>query len=442
MLAANQLKIVILDDDPTGIQTVYGCLLLTQWDDKTLRMAFEDEVPFFYILINTRSMDAGQAGSVCCDVTDSVIRMNITYGFQLVFISRSDSTLRGHFPLETDTILSVLSAHNIAPTYPVFFVPALFEAGRYTLNNIHYMKNRDDLIPVSETEFARDNVFGYQSSDLVEYIIEKSNNRITRNDVGSLSIADIRDSEIEEIGRILADLKDKTFIIVNALCYYDLQKTSLALLTQALKDREPLVLRTSSSMPKAISGLKEKSFLVKDDLIKINRPGVFIIGSHVQKTTGQLDLLLKRVEVKGIEVDVTKLVEIPGEMLTKTIESVRLCWEHGFTPVVYTSRCEVWIENNTERLNLGKKISSFLVEIIKNLAAQPSYILAKGGITAHDILTRGLDLRFARAAGQIMAGVPVVMTDNDHKYPSMPYIIFPGNVGDENALVTVFELLK
>ncbi|MBN2274824.1 MAG: hypothetical protein JXK95_10860 [Bacteroidales bacterium] len=442
MLISNRMKMVILDDDPTGIQTVHGCLLLTQWDDETLRMAFEDKVPFFYILTNSRSMDSAKAESVCREVTESVVRLNRAYGFQLVLISRSDSTLRGHFPHETDTIKDVLSAHNITSDFPVLFIPAFFEAGRYTLNNIHYMRNGDELIPVGETEFARDHVFGYHSSDLVKYIIEKSDSRITRNAIGSISMADIRDSEICEIIRIFEDLKKKAFVIVNAFSYYDLQKTSLALLTLSLKNREPLVLRTSSSMPKAISGLKNVPFLIKKDLIKINRPGFFIIGSHVQKTTGQIDMLLKSGEVKGIEVDVNRLPEIQGEMLIKTLESVRACLEQGLTPVVYTSRREVRTEDKSERLNLGKKTSSFLVEIIKKLPARPSYILAKGGITAHDILTNGLELQSARVAGQIMAGVPVVVTGSNHKYPSMPYIIFPGNVGDENALVTIFNMLN
>jgi uncharacterized protein YgbK (DUF1537 family) len=43
-------KMVVLDDDPTGIQTVHGCLLITQWDEDSVRKGFADAEPFFYIL--------------------------------------------------------------------------------------------------------------------------------------------------------------------------------------------------------------------------------------------------------------------------------------------------------------------------------------------------------------------------------------------------------
>ncbi|MBN1415266.1 MAG: hypothetical protein JW973_09215 [Bacteroidales bacterium] len=442
ILSSNRLKIVVLDDDPTGIQTVHGCLLLTKWDEETLRMAFEDDFPLFYILTNSRSLNVEDASIVNRNVVEQLIKVNTAFQFQLILISRSDSTLRGHFPLETDTIISVLSAYNTMPSYPVFFIPALFEAGRYTVNNIHYMKSGDELVPVGETEFALDNVFGYHSSDLVDYIVEKSNNRISRNAIGSVSIADLREMEIEKIRMIVTDSREKEFIIINAFSYSDLQKFSLALLTLASEERKPLLLRTSSSMPKAISGIKDIPLLTKKDLVEMKRHGIFIIGSHVQKTTGQLNQLLGRKEIKGIEVDVRGLLETPDDMLATTIDSIYHSWEHGFMPVVYTSRQEVRMKDKHERLDLGKKVSGFLVEIVKNLPVRPSYILAKGGITAHDILTRGLNLWFARVAGQIMAGVPVILTGNDHKYPSMPYIIFPGNVGDENALVTLFDRMK
>ena len=44
-------RIVVLDDDPTGIQTVHGCLLITQWDEESVRHAFDDDV--------RQSLDAG-----------------------------------------------------------------------------------------------------------------------------------------------------------------------------------------------------------------------------------------------------------------------------------------------------------------------------------------------------------------------------------------------
>ncbi|HPJ01993.1 MAG TPA: nucleotide-binding domain containing protein, partial [Candidatus Limiplasma sp.] len=49
--------------------------------------------------------------------------------------------------------------------------------------------------------------------------------------------------------------------------------------------------------------------------------------------------------------------------------------------------------------------------------------------------TQGLQVRKALVMGQILKGVPVWLTGPESRFPGMPYVIFPGNVGDENALL-------
>jgi len=117
-----QTQIIILDDDPTGIQTVHGCLALTCWDAETLCRAFEDACPFFYVLTNTRAYAREQARQIVVDAVQAIVTVNRAYQRRLVFISRSDSTLRSHFPLEIEkgqTTLTVMVL--IAPTlsYPI-----------------------------------------------------------------------------------------------------------------------------------------------------------------------------------------------------------------------------------------------------------------------------------------------------------------------------------
>ena len=158
-------KMVVLDDDPTGIQTVHGCLLLTDWSEDSLIRAFEHQQPFFYVLTNTRAMTRS--------AMEAILHVAERYEYRLYFVSRSDSCLRGHFPLETDVMRQVLVENGI-PVWPRMpFVPAFIEAGRITVDGIHYMKTEQGLTPVSETEFARDNVFGYHTSVLHDYILEK-----------------------------------------------------------------------------------------------------------------------------------------------------------------------------------------------------------------------------------------------------------------------------
>lgn len=154
-------KLVVLDDDPTGIQTVQGCLLITQWDEESVREGFADEVPFFYILTNTRAMTREDAERVTREAMEMVVKVNQDFDYRLIIVSRSDSCLRGHFPLETDVMRQVLTKHGYQVAGRTPFCPAFIEAGRVTIDGIHYMKDGERLIPVSETEFARDNVFAY-----------------------------------------------------------------------------------------------------------------------------------------------------------------------------------------------------------------------------------------------------------------------------------------
>ena len=442
LLEKLKIKIVVLDDDPTGIQTVHGCLLLTKWDDKNLTLALKDPVPFFYILTNSRSMDPETAKKITKDVVHAVIHVNREFQFRLIFISRSDSTLRGHFPLEPETIRDTILSNNIALPLPVFFIPAFLEAGRYTIDNIQYLRDNDKLIPVAETEFARDNVFGYSSSNLMDYIIEKSKNKINKNQVGAISITDIRRNAIGDIIKIIRTQKDKEYIIINALDYGDLRKFALSFLKLFTHLDSSAVLRTSSSLPRALSGIGDKALLSGEDVIKKEGPGLFIVGSHVKKTTLQLQSLLKHPEVQGIEMDVNEILTRPEMLIDKTIQLLNQLLSQNITPAVYTSRKELRLESPSDRLLTGKKTSSFLVDIVRNLPFTPAYIVAKGGITSHDILTNGLNIKYARVMGQILAGVPVIMTDEKDKFPHMPVIIFPGNVGNEDSLNEVFKKLN
>ena len=399
----NQWKMVVLDDDPTGIQTVHGCLLITQWDEASIRKGFEDKEPFFYILTNTRAMTREDAAKVTREAMEMVVRVNEDFGYRLIIVSRSDSCLRGHFPLETDVMHSVLVEHGL-PVFPKTpFCPAFIEAGRVTIDGVHYMKDGDKLIPVSETEFARDNVFAYHTSVLRDYIKEKGAN-------------------------------PDDYIIVNAQSYAELNAFAQTVLNDFPAEQH-LVIRSSSSLPKAISGISDQPLLDRS-MLKHEGVGCFVVGSHVKKTTAQLECLLQEPGTCAIEVDVQRILDDSDALMLETIDTIRQVVENHLTPVVYTSRQEIRLADANQRQHLGQQVSDFLVDIVHRLPFTPSYLVGKGGITSHDILTKGLGIQSARVLGQIISSVPCVMTSD------FPYIIFPGNVGNEGSLAEVFRKLK
>ena len=398
-------RMVVFDDDPTGIQTVHGCLLVTDLSEDNIRMAMLDEVPFFYILTNTRALTAEAARKILTTALETVIRVNQEFGYRLICVSRSDSCLRGHFPLEPNVMREVLMKHGYKVWPKIPFAPAFIESGRFTIDGTHYMRDGERLIPVSESEFARDNVFGYKHSHLVDYIKEKGGN-------------------------------PEDYDIVNAQNYEELNSFRDALFAELEGEECAIVIRSSSSLPRSMSGIAEKPFLTREDLgIQANGTGIFIVGSHVKKTSEQLSNLLKLSSVKGIELPIDNILNHSDALMSRTLESIKSLSSNGITPVVYTARKEVRIEDAAQRLSLGQTVSEFLVDIVRRLPVCPNYVVAKGGITSHDILTKGLAVKTARVMGQVINSVPCVMTER------FPYIIFPGNVGGPRSLEDIYKVI-
>lgn len=403
-------KIIVLDDDPTGIQTVHGCKLITQWDVQTVREAYNDSVSFFYILTNTRAMTRNEAAAVTREAMRSVVCVlrESSENELPIFISRSDSCLRGHFPLETDTMRQVLEENGIKVWHKTPFIPVFIEAGRVTIDGVHYMVDGNNLIPIAETEFAKDNVFGYTHSRLSDYIVEKGANQ-------------------------------DDYEIVNAASYDELRAYVEKLTDEISGFDGAVVVRSSSSFPKAVSGITDRPLLERKELLgnkACNNAGMFIVGSHVQKTTRQLNSLLSQPEIVGIELDVEKIINSFDNYLKETLLLLRAYGNQKIkVPVIYTSRKEIRLTDADKRQQLGQTVSAFLVEIVRKLPFTPSYLVAKGGITSHDILTKGLGVRIATVMGQIIPNVPCVMADD------FPYVIFPGNVGNDNSLTDVYQTL-
>lgn len=417
-MSTEKWKMVVLDDDPTGIQTVHGCLLITQWDEESVREGFADAEPFFYILTNTRAMTREEASLVTREAMETVVRVNRDYGYRLIVVSRSDSCLRGHFPLETDVMRQVLTTHGYRVVGRTTFCPAFIEAGRVTIEGVHYMRDGERLVPVSETEFARDNVFAYHTSVLRDYISEKG--------------ADPDDYDI-----VNAQSYDELNAYARRLtAAVDTEPSSVSTLPSAVgTEPRAVVIRSSSSLPKALSGIPDKPLLDRS-ILKSEGVGCLVVGSHVRKTTQQLDQLLQAEGTCAVEVDVQRILGDGDALMTETLDTIRLVAEQGLTPVVYTSRQEIRLDDADQRQRLGQQVSDFLVDIVRRLPYTPSYLVGKGGITSHDILTKGLGIRTARVLGQVINSVPCVMASQ------FPYIIFPGNVGSEQSLREVYLKMK
>ena len=192
-------KVVVLDDDPTGVQTVHDVSVYTDWEPETFSDGFEEDSRMFFILTNSRGMTAPQTEEAHKKIADGIMKASRKYQKDFILISRSDSTLRGHYPLETEVLREELEAGG----QPVFdgeiIYPFFKEGGRYTLNKVHYVKEGDWLVPAGMTEFAKDKSFGYVASDLTEWCEEKTYGKYPADGVVWISITDLRLQNVEKI---------------------------------------------------------------------------------------------------------------------------------------------------------------------------------------------------------------------------------------------------
>ena len=436
----SQPKIIVLDDDPTGSQTVHSCLLLLRWDVKTLKQGLLDDVPIMFVLSNTRAMTPEQAAAttkeVCHNLKIAIAQTSID---NFLVVSRSDSTLRGHYPIETDVIGSELGGFDAH-----FLTPAFFEGGRITIDSTHYLAIDGVKTPVAETEFARDSVFSYSHSYLPDYVAEKTQNEIAASDVVRFTLADIRDGRIDAK---LLELKNNQCVVVDGETQADFDLFARAVLMATSKGKR-FLFRSAASLLTSLAQLGQQPTPAENmsSYKPTDKPGVVLVGSHVQKTTQQLNKLLKKDEVVGIEVDVVHLRDRPeakNEILNKTLNNLRRVFDEGKSPVVYTSRQELSFTDIQQRLEFGKEVSALLMDVVQGLPKSIGFLISKGGITSNDVLSVGLNLTAARLLGQILPGCSVIQTEADHpQFPDLPVVLFPGNVGNKDDLVAAWSRLR
>ena len=438
-------KIIVLDDDPTGVQTVHDVSVYTDWSAESIAAGFAEEQSMFFILTNSRAFTAEQTKLAHEKIAENIVSEAKKCGKKFIIISRSDSTLRGHYPLETQVLRTTLEAVSHVKIDGEVLIPFFKEGGRFTIGNVHYVQEGQNLVPVGDTEFAKDKTFSFTASNLGEYIEEKTEGCYKAADTTYITLEDLRNLKISDIVRQLLAVKDFNKVVVNAMDYIDIKIFTIALLA-AMAQGKNFIFRTAAAFTKVIGGIRDQALLTKEDLVEKenHNGGLIIIGSHVKKTTQQLAELQKCADVKFIEFNHLRVLD--PERLDSEIQRIVTDTEtnlkRGRTVAVFTGRKRLDAGTEEESLRVSVKISAALTNIVQRLTVQPSFLLAIGGITSSDVGTKGLSVKKARVMGQVKPGIPVWQTGREAKFPHMPYIIFPGNVGEITTLREIVEMLK
>lgn len=445
-IKANEKKIVVLDDDPTGVQTVHDISVYTNWEKDTIRLAFEECNSLFYILTNSRGLTAEETTGVHQRIAAVVDEVAKETGKDYLFISRSDSTLRGHYPLETRILKENYEKNTERTVDGEILCPFFKEGGRFTIDNVHYVKYGDQLVPANETEFARDKTFGYSAATMPEYIEEKTGGAYKAEDVVTISLEDIHNVDIDKIEKQLMKVRDFNKIIVNAVDYADVKVFCVALY-RAMQKGKLFMLRTAAGIVKVMGGVSDQPLLTRDQMVvnETQHGGVIIVGSHTEKTTKQMACLKDLPEIAFIELDaaLVKDDQAFAEEVERCLRREEELIQAGKTVCCYTSRALITADTGDKEddLRLSVKISDAVQSLVGRLGVVPGFVIAKGGITSSDIGTKALGVQKANVLGQIKPGIPVWQVGAEGKFPMMPYVIFPGNVGEDSTLKEAVEVL-
>ncbi len=454
-------RLVVLDDDPTGTQSIADLPVLTSWSVADVQWALRQPTTAFFILTNTRSLSEADAADRNREIVAALHEAAELEGLSYVIASRSDSTLRGYYPLETDVLTEELAARGTAVD-GVLICPAYIEPGRVTVDSLHWSRTSDGMIPVSHSEFAKDASFGYLSSDLRDWVEEKTGGRIARDDVATITLTDIRDGGPDRVTDILTRLSNGQPVVVDAAEDADLQVVTVALL-RAESAGKHFVYRTGPSFVRARSGQQSTAAIDATRLSAIlaaapqeegeGRPdtehGLIAVGSHVGLTTRQLDQLRANGKIIELELDVPTLLngqdgaQHVSETARRAADLLRTD-DSGADVVIRTSRTLVTGTDAVDSLVIARTVSSALVNTVREIVAQvrPAFVLAKGGITSSDTATEGLGIRRAWSRGTMLPGIVSMWEPVSGPAQGIPYIVFAGNVGDDQALAAVVETLR
>ena len=461
---ASPRVLVVLDDDPTGTQSVANLPVLTRWDVADFAWAFGYEVNgrrqrAVYVLTNTRSLDPAEAASRNEEIVRNALAAAASAdpALRLSFVSRSDSTLRGHYPLEPDVIAATVTAVNGETTDGVVIVPAFPDAGRVTIGGVHFMRGTGEdagqLTPVAETEFARDASFGFANSEMAKYVEEKSKGRFPAGSVIVLDLDIIRASNdplisAKAIADAIAPATDSTPIVADIVTENDLRALALGL-EEAERRGKKLLYRVGPPFVRARIGQEIRTELSGDEAYAGNTPseagGLIVVGSHVGVTTRQLNALTEQHSAARIvEIDVEQLLgDNAGAYLDETVGTVVAALRAGDV-IVHTSRLLIKTSDAAESLRIARTVSAAVVAVVNRTLKTfpPRFVIAKGGITSSDVAAHGLEIRHAIVRGPMLPGIVSLWEPMDGPAKGIPYIVFAGNVGDDQSLAQVTRKLS
>jgi uncharacterized protein YgbK (DUF1537 family) len=413
--------VVVLDDDPTGVQTLAGLRVLLEWDAGRVREALAGHRAV-HLITNVRALPPDEA----LKTTEEAARTALAGAPDALLILRGDSTLRGHLREELLALAAVVTPGRLPP---LLLVPALPSAGRVTIGGVHLLERDGGRVPLHQTEYAADGVFAYTDARLLAWAEERTAALLHARDGRELHLGELRSGgpglvaaalrDLEQTGRpaaLVPDVEDESDIEIVARGY-----------ERAVEEGVSALVRCAPAFAGVLCGTAATGFAPPPRAETV----LLVCGSYVPSATDQLRALLDAYPDSLVEVDVVALSSSdPAPEIERASAAAAALLRTGPLAVLATPRAR---PVGTESLAAGGRISAGLARTAGRVSPRPTCVVGKGGITSCVTLRDGFGVTEADVVGPLLPGVSHWRSDD------LDYVVVPGNVGAERLLADVVE---
>jgi uncharacterized protein YgbK (DUF1537 family) len=413
--------IAILDDDPTGVQTLSGARVILDWAEPRVEDALAS-ARAVHLLTNSRAYPPDEAAAIVRSAAAAVLSTAPNTSLVL----RGDSTLRGHV---LEEYLAVRDAKGTESFPPLVLAPALPSAGRVTVGGVQYLDRDGRRVPVHETEYATDPAFAYASSRLLDWA-EQRTGGLFKSALGiEVTLEALHRGGPDAVVAALRQAAESPVpcaVALDAETGDDVEAVAAGLQRATAAGVESVV-RCGPAVAGALGGvtaMRAASLPVAQQLL-------LVCGSYVSQSVRQLERVTARFPASLVAVDPQRLgrgadgTQIAAQ-LEERLDASRLAVLAVWGPP----------PSGSSDLAAGRRIAEGLASVVAAVQRRDALVVLKGGVTSAVVLRHGLGATEADIVGPVLPGV-ALWTIIDPV--TRPVLVVPGNVGGDGLLVQIVD---
>lgn len=426
-------RVIVVDDDAPGVHLLRNVGLVTAWEPADIAWLLDQPGPAGVVLTNSRSLPAAAAAKVNEQVGRRLRAAADRVGLQLDVVSRGDSTLRGHFPVEADALDRGLGGMANG----TILMPFYAERNCITVNGVHYVGDGRWYTPVAETEFATTGPFRFTQSSLAEWVEEESGGAIPATSLVVIDIATIRTGGVGAVESILLDSGRGRFYAIDAIDERDVDIV-VAAIRRTIDAGLQWMYRASPGLVRSLAGQVPGAAIEPPPIVS-TQGGLVVVGSPHPMASRQLTRLVQSPWVESVEADVVALADPVGANgeVRRLIDVIDRAVRAGRIAVLSTARRAFADRSGESSAAIGDDIVAGLCRVVAALDEPPAYLVASGGSTAHRLAVEALGARRVRVLGPLGPSMPIWQLGEETAYPGLPYVALPGAAGEEHTLADV-----